>query len=612
MDKDKHGSIICLLVLIVFPNVLLIGPNYINSSTEKNLGDLNYSKCASLGNPHSSSPQQEFDIIDLRGMGLTFDEQLLISSIEGIVNQNQSKVYFMYSEVGELWLEYINSTEYQGSITSCDNVSQIIDLYADYFDGLIVLNSSSYDEVNLASPLAGVYDALLVSHSLYNELSPSSLSSFPILKNITADLNGKSNRVERYEYAIEDYYPLCNQSAFAIYAGDIAMHMRSFLIANNLFTFWRVLYVYTEVPLEWGAPALDPDPEEELALFETFLNNTPGNIPIYGFCFPDGSNEGETIRRISENNKYLIAADFFENLPFFHHMILPEGYEFNQYRPETYPNLENKIYVTGIWSDGDNIQYVYNYMRPQLWDGITNTHGEVPTGWTINPSLIDLAPYIMKFYYENATQNDYFIGALSGKGYCKMDFYSNTTIREIFLRESQTYWDSADLREARIWALDESAEDVTSIIDLESIFDGYLGSLHHEDPRVVNGIPIIKSMGVSREIESAFNYLKRMNRINPIRPKFIFLHLHCWLTTTEMWTELAQKIQALDGVELVRPDELSALMKQWDGHGNKYVVYGVGSVIILGIVGLISIGIKKYLTRKNQNHQPEGKSLNKK
>jgi GxGYxYP putative glycoside hydrolase C-terminal domain/GxGYxYP_N 1st domain/GxGYxYP third domain len=595
MMKSRRPKVCLVLSLMLIPIILfsISADKEINTPSTNPKDEWIQENKLNTQIPIESASYHEFDVIDIRGLKLNFEEQLILSSIEGIVNNNDSRVYFLYSDVGKLWLDYINTTQYRGINISVQNISEIILRYKSYFEGIVVLNASSYDEVNLGSPLAGVYNSLLISHSIYQNLSTTTLKDLNIIKNVTADLAPYNTRLERYKYAIQQYYPLCNQTAFAIYAGDIAMHMRSFLIANNLFTFWRVLYVHTEVPLTWGGTALDPDPKEELALFESFLSNTSGNIPIYGFCFPDGGNEGETIKRISASNKYLIAADFFENLPFHNQMILPVGYNFTQYRPTTYPKLENKIYVTAIWSDGDNIQYVYNYMRPQLWDGITNTHGEVPTGWSINPSLIDLAPYVMKFYYENATKNDYFVGALSGKGYCKMDYYTNTSIMTQFLKESQTYWDLADMTEARIWQLENSAEEVTSNIKINGIFDGYGGSLEYKKPKVVNNIPIIEPVRVWDGTDDTLKFLEQLSNYDFIRPKFIFLHLHCWSTTTEMWTELANQLSELNGVEVIRPDTLIELMKQWDGVGNLYIVYTLGSFVIVAFVAITVILIRK-------------------
>jgi hypothetical protein len=546
-----------------------------------------------------SEPEEfKFDIIDIRAKVVSFDERLLLSSMEGIVNRNQSKLFLYYSEASTVWLEYLNTTRYRGYNFTFNVLTEVIDRYGSFFAGVVSFDSQSYDEINLATPLAGIYNALLVPNSLYSTFRTWYPAQYPLIRNISQDLLGKITRVDRYEWAFEHYYPLCNQSAVCLYAGDIAQYMRSFIVKNNLFTLWRVLYVHTDIPLEWGQPALDPDPDEELAFFEQFLADIPVNIPVYGYMWADGANEGEVMRRISAANKYLIAADFFENLPFFSSMQLPDGYKFEQYRPSTYRTLENKIYISGIWSDGDNIQYVYNYMRPYLWTASTPNAGNVPTGWTLNPSLYHLAPYVARFYYENATRNDYFIGGLSGKGYTKMDYYTDQAVMVQFLKESQVLWDLMDMRESRIWQLEKTAQKVVETVDLEGIFDGYLGSLKYMKPRIVDGIPIIKSVGVTGSPDAALEFIQRIRQLNPIRPQFYFFHLHCWLFTAEMWQTLATELTKIDGVVLVRPDELSNLMQQWNGWGNELYFWGLGAGLILGCIFIIIKMVKKKKQKK--------------
>ena len=180
-----------------------------------------------------------------------------------------------------------------------------------------------------------------------------------------------------------------------------------------------------------GSPPLYEDPPAWQALYEKILASYPVNTVLFGYMYPDGSNEGVVIHMISAANDYLIASDWISNLAFFKNLPLQPGVTLQQNAPQPVPALQNKIYISTIWSDGDNIQYVEGYMRDNLWSD--NTRGQVPTGWEINPSLAYLAPYIVKYYYDTKTTNDYFIAGLSGAGYCKFDAYTNQTALAVFL-----------------------------------------------------------------------------------------------------------------------------------------------------------------------------------
>ncbi|MHA1734370.1 MAG: GxGYxYP domain-containing protein [Promethearchaeota archaeon] len=519
-----------------------------------------------LTSPAATGVVHEFDVVDVRTLNLTKYQRYVLSSVEGVVNKDASRLYLVVSDTSSKWLEYLNSTSsgpYSGVELAFDNLSALVDHYQSlgYFQGVVTFDGDDPDEANLASPLAGVYRSLLVPSQVYGEFG----GSLPVVTNVTAALADCPSRVAKYRYALEHYYPICNQSAFALFGGDSPGNLRGFIVANDLFTLWQPLYVPTDVPNGWGAPSLDPDPAEERQLFEEFLADTPADSPVFGYMWPDGANEGVVIKLISEANKYLIPADWVENLPFLDHMELPAGYEFAQNRSAPTPPLENKVYVAGVWSDGDNIQYVYGFMRNVLWDSADVPHGQVPTGWTVNPSLYELAPYVLKYFYETATPNDYFLGGLSGKGYCKMDYFTDAGARAKFLTESQELYDLTDITDARIWQLEGSAAEVTRFTNVTGIYDGYGGPFQYQQPRVVGGTPIIMSVGVSNDSSAPVEFVRHLSTVNPQRPLFVFFHLHCWTCTTAIWTRVAHDLQGLAGVEVVRPDVLSQLVQEWGG-----------------------------------------------
>ncbi|MFX0101416.1 MAG: hypothetical protein ACFFCS_17710 [Candidatus Hodarchaeota archaeon] len=548
--------------------------------------------------PSNGPINYTFEVVDVRLMGLNKYEQYVLASIEGIVNKNESRLFVIDSIYSADWINVLNASPYQGNLTTFSNFTELVSNYLPYFSGAVVFNGDDPDEANLASPLCGVYDCLLVPSQIYSQIP----GSPTIVVNVTSDLQSYSTRVERYNYAIQNYYPLCNQTAFSLFDGTVTRCMRNFIISESLFTFWLVLYVHTDEPLKTGGDPLDPDPAAERQVFEDFLNARPPNTVIFGFMWPDGANEGVVIKLISEANKYLIAANYIENLPFLSRMILPENYTFQQLRPDCYPVLENKVYITGMWSDGDNIQYMYNYMKPYLWDGGGGeAHGSVPTGWTVNPSSIKLIPYVLKHFYENATVNDYFVGGLSGKGYCKYDYITNQSHLEQFIEESNELYNLTDITEGRVWMLENTGDYVTKHTILRGIFDGYGGGLRFEEPRVVNGVPIVQSMYVQDDITPQLEFIDEVRHFTPGQPQFYFFHLHCWTCNTTTWSSLAMQLDAMDNVEVVRPDVLIQLIRQWERNSPMvpHVYVNIGF-----IVGLLSLGIILRWKRKKKTKHP--------
>ncbi len=88
--------------------------------------------------------------------------------------------------------------------------------------------------------------------------------------------------------------------------------------------------------------------------------------------------------------------------------------------PVTEPNVH---YVTFIATDGDNVQWDLGgfpayYNHP--------ARGDFDMGWALSPSLADLAPSVLRWYYASASNSpgrDFFIAGPSGNGYLYPSMY---------------------------------------------------------------------------------------------------------------------------------------------------------------------------------------------
>ena len=77
-------------------------------------------------------------------------------------------------------------------------------------------------------------------------------------------------------------------------------------------------------------------------------------------------------------------------------------------------------YVTFIMSDGDNMQWLLgSNFTMKNWFG-SPYRGNFNLGWSISPSIYNLAPTVFKKYYQSAHSSkykDYFVVPASGNGY---------------------------------------------------------------------------------------------------------------------------------------------------------------------------------------------------
>lgn len=190
--------------------------------------------------------------------------------------------------------------------------------------------------------------------------------------------------------------------------------LRDYAVANKAMVFW----LSTSVP-------------EEKELFEKILSDVKPGTPYMGWFDNDFEGEVAGLEITSRHSVYVLPSDWFHNMTVFSGTKGKQ--EPTPKRVE--PKLENKIYVTYTFGEGDNLQYDQNHMR-NLWDD--PARGKVPINWTSSPMLYDAAPVILNHYRSTATENDLLIAGPSGASYFNPHVWPEETFAE-YLKQSYSY-----------------------------------------------------------------------------------------------------------------------------------------------------------------------------
>ena len=366
--------------------------------------------------PTFATPAAVLDAVDISSSsGADID---LFSSLQGIVNRTQPRIVCVSTADGEGEYTWLNLHNFPYSLTNGYN---LLFKYRSEYNGLVVTDPNEADTLNLATTIAGVKNELICNPSLLP-----TLTNAPYNLAILDDLRGKfSNKYQVYGYLYTNYWPQCTHRLMAGLETNLDGVLRDYLVATKVATVW-----------------LDPGPgnlqdQSTLGLFVSGM--TPANGVYIGWW----PSEGNGLGWIAQYGIPVLASDFLRNASVFG----GSSRTINVPKMPPPPPLQNKIYVSLILSDGDNIQYMQHVMK---MDWSTPARGSIPIGWTVSPLVGDVDPGMLNYYWSTATTNDCLISGPSGAGYAHIENWSFANVNA-FSKVTSPYLQRAGLRVITIW-----------------------------------------------------------------------------------------------------------------------------------------------------------------
>lgn len=416
---------------------------------------------------------------------------------QGIINREKAEV-FLASDIKETnWLKYTGKefTRPPFVLTGSNKgLRSLVKMYKDRIKKLVVCNFSNNDYTwNMAVNMAAVDDVLPVSEELKNSL----IEEFDWDVEVVDIRNKWSNISEAYDWALKEIMPQINKKMFFSLGlrddwqgGGWALY--DYAVATRSFSFW-----------------LDNHNGDQIAIIQKILR-TPGypkNSCVMGY----GKSGDDLNDVINPEGFGFLVGDFFPNASAYSSF---ETKTFTQPSPKAIELLNNKIYVVLHWSDGDNIQFNHN----ASYDIFNQeARGEVPVSMTLSPALMEIAPFILNYYYENATENDELIGGPSGLQYIQEKNYKPEDF------EDWCKLDGEWLAAAGMTATASSFEWPARPFFLNSFLKtNLLGTIawtnsSYKDAYFWNGMPVIATGGNVGSEDDLYNYLKSLQP-NPFRP----------------------------------------------------------------------------------------------
>ena len=346
--------------------------------------------------PTFQSPNH-LDVYDIRGASQ--DTQLSITTMTGVINRQQAQVYLLSSADAAFWFQQVFAQIPHNTSLATGNAAldAMLNKYGSSIQGMIIYDPNCIDSINIATMLAGQRDGMVVSPA-----QAVVLQGPPYQLPVIADLRiyQWKSRVQVYSWAEVN---LLKDAAPNLIAGldpKISGALRSFLVATRTFIYWLDARDFL--------PDIPNGLASERGLTQRIFSAFPAGTIHLGW-FVD---ESQGVRLTSKAAMPVLASDFFNNLEVWTSV---QGWGGVGASPAPTVNARApKAYVSFTISDGDNLQYDQHRMA-RLWED--PVRGSIPIGWTISPSLVQVAPSLAAYYMQTASPNDELIAGPSGEGY---------------------------------------------------------------------------------------------------------------------------------------------------------------------------------------------------
>jgi|WetSurMetagenome_2_1015567.scaffolds.fasta_scaffold34609_2 hypothetical protein len=545
--------------LLVFPIAIFIGLLFSSCSNKKENKSEVFSAQGNMTNPDftvchkSSKPSGKMyatKISDLKAP--SWDIQLTLICLQGLVNRESPSLFIVQDTLDEKWLKW--NVE-RGDVKEVEWVSaeQIIDKFASVAKGIVMVDTLIPATFNTGTMLGGIKNYLVATpsviekYSLVNKISKHTGDDLLDLR----EFHWKKD-VEAYQWFYDKYYDQLTHKMCAM-TDPYDLPLRDYMVEFK-------------VPLFW---VKSDRSHEEMIFTQDLLMKLPPNIPCLGWPFADhsidkGLGEHMGVTLVNEYAKYQVCSGWESVSRAVSNLSVHSGTSASlKNSNQPIPQLENKVYIAFIRTDGDGPNFYMDRFR-RLWDDST-THGKFAMGWQLGPTIFDLMPDVLDWYYKHATPNDYFVNALSGIGYIHEANYAymyppekQKQIWKEYMQLSKLYRERINLSTLTTYHdMSDEKMGYFASIGFQGIFANYgrsfVTSLHNQVTEV-NGVPVFSAI-VDR-VNSAESLAKDIRLWSPLnRPAFVFVSLSNWVTSLkpidEALKELGPEYMAVNPEQLV-------------------------------------------------------------
>ena len=304
-------------------------------------------------------------------------------ALQGLMNQSSAEVYVLSSGEHREQLEFSKKPFEVLTPVTGDNVGlrTLFQKYKGRVKKMFVYDPDQDWSWYVALMAAAQEEGIPVTESNKNQLT----SEFGWEGNVEDFRNRWTNRIEAYDWALAHLMTNCSMQV--VFALKMDKRLCDYVVASKGFDFW-----------------LDSkNPRERAEIQKIYRTKAYGvGASLMGYA-------GDDANEIS--NPYgigYVCSDFYGNGSFW--SSFPDK-TYTQPPGKAVAAQPGKIYASIMWSDGDNIQFdtgaLYNFWHDPA-------RGKIPVATSLSPTLQELNPPLLDWYYAKMTANDELIAGPAG------------------------------------------------------------------------------------------------------------------------------------------------------------------------------------------------------
>ena len=382
--------------------------------------------------PFAEHPQYTMSFDDDWTLDGTAPEKILLISLQAMANAQRPTLYFDY---GPDWdftyckdiLDYYSSSR-DMQLQSLAGTAEALAALATpaVVSKYVVYDPAVRESIIVGMTLSGVYKALLVHPDLVALLPAGMTEAYDLRGQFTGQ-----TPTEIYAWAYDTYKQQTSRSTLIWMGGECNDVMKPGVMDYGI----RAGAFFCD--LNTRAPDDPLSTPSEYALADRIMAGQDKYTMVNGWHSYCKDMERTFVTLSSHHALRVEGLHTIPNLSFNQQVPVSEGFVFSNnhnVQPGQAVQPRDRVYVSCVQTDALGLG---------AW--VEPGRGAIPYAWETTLNFLWMQPAVLQYYYETATPNDYFIGALSGPGYMYPKAIPSADLPAI-LQKANEFVSTLDLR----------------------------------------------------------------------------------------------------------------------------------------------------------------------